>query len=497
MSRTIHLTNGIINFDPISGENCRSITIKDGFVHAHNSEPLLDCICVDLEGTYAVPAFIDSHIHLLLASSFYGAANLLGCVSQEQFQTTLRASLQKVHMGQWLVAFGWTTENLLGVPTKDWIPEDIESPTICYQTDLHCAVVNTALLNVLNTQQLQRIRELPGGNRVDDGIIMEDALFNVLIPLVPIATSSQQIASVKNAIEDLHALGITLVGSMEHLDDISSVFVPLQKEEAIRIRMMCLDEPTPEILEKCSSIHQDDFMRITGFKSFLDGSFGSKTAKMYAPWLDSGGRGVWAGHAANNTLQEWVNVVSTAGYAPVLHAIGDEAVGLGLKVLKEVNPALNPRIEHAQCISPTDIDKVSNTWFGVQPLHEPEDRLIAMKSLPKDSIHVLHNWRRMIDHGAKLSFGSDWPVVRPDPIETMRIAIHNGLTPQEALIASTSYAAQSLCTKRAGNLQLGSYGDIVVLDKNPFDCAWNKETPSVTMTIQAGKIVYSKEEQHA
>lgn len=497
MSRTIHLTNGIINFDPVSGDCCHSVTIKDGYVHAQNSEPIEDSVCVDLEDNYAIPAFIDSHVHLLLAASFYGAADLLDCISLEGFQATLRASLQRVDSGQWLVASGWTTENLGEVPTKNWIPDDIEVPTICYQTDLHCAVVNNALLNELDSQQIQRIKGLPGGNRVVDGIIMEDALFNVLLPIVPIATNSQQISSVKNAIKDLHALGITLVGSMEHLDDISSIFVPLQQEEVIRIRMMCLDEPTPENLEKCNSMHQDDFMKITGFKSFLDGSFGSKTAKMYSEWLDSGGRGVWAGHAAKNTLQEWVDVVSTAGYAPVLHAIGDEAVGLGLKVLQEVDPALNPRIEHAQCIAPSDIEEVRNTWFGVQPLHKPEDRTIAMKSLPKENLHVLHNWRRMIDHGAKLSFGSDWPVVRPEPIETMKVAIQSGLTPQEALVASTSYAAQSLCSKKAGNLQLGSFGDVVVLDKNPLTCNWNEEAPSVTMTIQSGKIVYSKEEQHA
>jgi hypothetical protein len=192
-----------------------------------------------------------------------------------------------------------------------------------------------------------------------------------------------------------------------------------------------------------------------------------------------------------------VKTVSLAGYAPVLHAIGDEAVGLALHVLQEVDPSLIPRIEHAQCIASSDIERVQDIWFGVQPLHEPVDRDIAMKCLGKERLPQIHNWRRMIDHGAKLSFGSDWPVIAPNPLESMRIAIKQGLTPEEALIASTAFAAQSLRSTKAGHLKLGAYGDIVVLDKNPLDCDWIEAPPSVTMTIQNGTIVYSKDKQHA
>ena len=99
----------------------------------------------------------------------------------------------------------------------------------------------------------------------------------------------------------------------------------------------------------------------------------------------------------------------------------------------------------------------------------------------------------MLDAGAFLSFGSDWPVVPFDPIATMKVAISQGLSAQEALVASTTHAALSLHEPNAGHLLAGAFGDCVVLDENPLDIDWETTLPTVRATIFAGKIVYSKE----
>ena len=138
-------------------------------------------------------------------------------------------------------------------------------------------------------------------------------------------------------------------------------------------------------------------------------------------------------------------------------------------------------------------DSVEKQFFGVQPLHQPDDFRIANQALGKTRIGELHNWRRMLDASGILSFGSDWPIAQPDPIAAMAVAIECGLTEQEALVASTTDAAKSLREADAGRLCLGSYGDIAILDRDPLVCDWKETTPSVTMTIQAGKIVYTKE----
>ena len=99
----------------------------------------------------------------------------------------------------------------------------------------------------------------------------------------------------------------------------------------------------------------------------------------------------------------------------------------------------------------------------------------------------------MLDAGGLLSFGSDWPISPPDPLLAMQIAIMQGLTAQEALVATTSSAAKSLQTDQAGHLGIGAFADIAVLDQDPLKCDWKESTPSVTMTIVSGRVVYKKE----
>ena len=445
---------------------------------------------IDLQGQYAVPGLIDSHIHLVLAATGMDEVDLRPCDSKESFQTALLQSKKTTPKGQWLVGSGWSVQSLGKEPNGQWIPDEIEFPVLCYRDDFHTAIFNDALLRYLD---IKRLRTMPGGQSVDKGIVQEDALFDGLMPFIPTISVETQLGRIHRAIQALHQQGITLVGSMEHKRDIDSLLIQIQKTQSIRMRLMCLDEPTDKMIEDCKTLKEDDFLRLTGFKSFLDGTLGSRSAKMYADWLDEKGSGTWTGHASNGSLQHWIKNVTQAGFSPVLHAIGDEAVGLALSLLQQVDPALTPRIEHAQCVAEKDISAVQGMCFGVQPLHQPGDSAIAMKALGNTRSNELHNWRRMIDAGGTLSFGSDWPVTPPRPLDAMAIAISQGVTAREALVASTINAAQSLQSKHAGHLRIGAFGDIAILDQDPIQCNWRKTVPSVTMTIQAGKIVFKKE----
>jgi predicted amidohydrolase YtcJ len=294
----------------------------------------------------------------------------------------------------------------------------------------------------------------------------------------------------------MHARGITLIGTMETVEDMKQILSTLHREQIMRIRVMCLDDPTPDKIKFCTSMN-DEFLQVTGFKSFLDGSLGSRTAKMSEPWKDVEGDGVWAGVAASGVLNDWIATVTKSNFSPVVHAIGDQAVSLALDALADVSEELIPRIEHAQFIADRDIEKIRNKWFGIQPLHQPHDAVTASIAVNEQQASLLHNWRRMVDAGAKLSFGSDWPVAPPDPLSAMRVAIEQGLSRSEALAMSTSIAADSLRTPKAGRFEIGSYGDVVVLDRNPLECDWKKQSPSVIMTILGGKVLYGRDLRNA
>ncbi len=464
--------------------------MSDGIIQAHDSLAPEQAECIDLHGQCAVPGFVDSHLHLVLGATGSGDVQLNGCASRAEFETMAISSSCKDASEDWLVGSGWSEECLGEMPNRMWFSNKTKTPILFYSADFHCAVVNDALLQNVD---VEKVKTLQGGQRIDEGLIFEDALFKGIMPHIPEVSLSVKVERTKRAIRELHECGITFVGTMEKMKDIASVLVAIQECQQLRMRAMCVDDPTTEMIESCNTLEQNSYLKITGFKSFLDGTLGSRTAKMYFPWVDTEGSGVWTGHALLDDLNKWVRKVSSAGFAPVLHAIGDEAVGRALHVLKDVDGSLVPRIEHAQCIAERDLSAVSNRWFGVQPTHQPEDMKLGMKSLGRERMSELHNWRRMIDAGGLLSFGSDWPIAQPNPLLSMQIAIGQGLTPNEALVSSTTYGAQSLRSTKGGHLRVGAYADIAVLDQDPLQCDWKETPPSVTMTIVAGKPVYTKE----
>jgi predicted amidohydrolase YtcJ len=332
------------------------------------------------------------------------------------------------------------------------------------------------------------IATLTGGTLIAKGIVKEDALYDGVGPHIPAVPVLQKQIKTQQVLQNMQKKGITGVGTMEDLQDVEEVLAILPLQELMRVCVMLLDAPSDDVLHRCKQLKQQ--LNIVGFKAFIDGSLGSRTAKMYADWNDTDGNGLWAGLAAKETLHAWAKEVERVGFAPVMHAIGDAAVGKALSVLQELGDNTFARIEHAQCIAKKDLTIISGKMFGVQPLHQPADAAIALQALGSKRASQLHNWRRMLDAGARLSFGSDWPVAEADPIAAMRVAISCGLTVEEALFASTREAANSLQMANSGFLHVGANGDVVVLDSNPFETDWSLTEPSVTMTILAGKIVF-------
>lgn len=489
MSRTLHIHNGNILINASPPRYSRSLTIEKGIVSKQDSESPRQARRIDLQGKFAMPGLVDSHLHLIQGATEIGDVDLRTVQSREEFAQALLQAQEKIPEGRWLVAYGWTQEQLGGSPDVSWFPAELHVPCLCYQVDFHTAVLNNTALTLL---QIDTITSVTGGSQIAQGRVGEDALYNYVCPCMPELPPSEKQSRTKATLLLMQRKGITLVGSMENIADVEETLRNIPLEEYMRISVMCLDAPTAENL-KASQQVATPFLQTSGYKAFLDGTLGSRTAKMYEPWRDVEGRGLWAGLGGKEELQGWVETVAGAGFAPVMHAIGDEAVGAGLRALKGVPPELCARIEHAQFIAEKDLPLVANSMFGVQPLHQPDDALIAREAVCKERFAHLHNWRRMLSAGGMLSFGSDWPVAEADPLSAIQVAIRTGLTVEEALHASLEMGAKSLRVPLAGTLHCGSYGDLVVLDRNPFECDWNHEIPEVELTVLNGNIVYEKE----
>ncbi|MCA9283592.1 MAG: amidohydrolase family protein, partial [Phycisphaerales bacterium] len=126
------------------------------------------------------------------------------------------------------------------------------------------------------------------------------------------------------------------------------------------------------------------------------------------------------------------------------------------------------------------------------------------RRLGPDRMDRFFPFRRLLQHGATLAFGSDWPIVSPDPIAGMRAAItgldadgrpvatDQNLTPLEALRGYTAGAALALGDGDVGMLRVGGHADVTVLSDDPRHADWVRNPPRVLATIVGGDVVYAE-----
>jgi predicted amidohydrolase YtcJ len=186
-----------------------------------------------------------------------------------------------------------------------------------------------------------------------------------------------------------------------------------------------------------------------------------------------------------------------------MHAIGDEAARKVLDVMEALGDVVpRPRLEHAQQIDEADFPRFRGVVTSMQPLHKADDGRYARRRLGPKRLAGTFAFRRLMDAGAVLAFGSDWPVVSCDPILGMRTAItgltfdgevfgaDQNLTVAEALRAYTAGAAGAVGLDDGGILRPGALGDVVLFDRDPFEADWGDAPPSITTTIVGGEVAY-------
>jgi hypothetical protein len=267
---------------------------------------------------------------------------------------------------------------------------------------------------------------------------------------------------------------------------------------------MLLDRTLPMDFAFGRAFANDERLAVIGYKAFIDGSFGSRTARLLAEYADEpGNRGMFVERAAEGRLNEWAQAVSAAGFAPVIHAIGDEAVRVALDAIEALDPrGPRPRLEHVQQIDDADFPRFAGVVASMQPLHKATDCPFAERRVGPARLAGTFAFRRLLDAGAVLAFGSDWPVVSADPLAGLRTAItgltveeqvfgaDQNLTVAEALTAYTAIAAEAVGLPEAGVLRPGGLGDVVLLDRDPFAADWVSAPPKVITTIIGGRVAY-------
>ena len=375
--------------------------------------------------------------------------------------------------------------------------------------DIHAALVNDAVL--AQCDHASRPDDDPAwGGRIErdatgtpTGLMVEAAAWQLVNPIIPAPTTEERHAALLDAQRLAHAAGLTSVGSMEDRRDVEEVFRPQRDRLTLRCRVTLMDRAWPMDFDYGRDFDGDDTLGVVGYKTFLDGTFGSRSARMLADYADDpGNRGLWLELAAAGDFEPWARAVRRAGLSPSVHAIGDAAVRLALDVIeRDEAPGPPLRIEHAQHVDPSDRTRFDGVIASMQPLHKAVDGRAALGRLGPGRVGGSFAFRSLADAGARLAFGSDWPVVSCDPIAGIRAAVtgrtvdgaeflpEESLSVTEALTAYTAGAAEALALD-AGVLAPGRLGDLVLLDGDPFACDWVDVVPRVVMTVVGGETVF-------
>jgi predicted amidohydrolase YtcJ len=262
----------------------------------------------------------------------------------------------------------------------------------------------------------------------------------------------------------------------------------------------------------------DSWLRLGGFKGFVDGSLGSSTALFFEPYADAPETaGLFVDDwFPEGTLERRVAAADAAGFQLSVHAIGERAnaeiLDLFARVAR-VNGARDRRfrVEHAQHLRKSEIARFGpeSVVASMQPYHAADDGRWADKRLGPERSKDSYVFRSLLDAGARLVFGSDWPVAPLSPMLGVAAAVTrrtlDGKNPDgwhpkekisvaEALAAYTSSAAWAeFAEADKGMLAPGKLADFVVLDADPFTIAPAQiESVAVDLTVVGGRIVHER-----
>jgi len=517
MTAALHLHNAQI-WTGYSGQpRASSVTVVGGRVIALDAEAPAGAAVIDAAGRTVAPGLSDAHVHLLVGGQSLTQLDLSGVRSRAQFEQAIAQRHGRLPSGRWLIANGWSQENWPGhaMPDKSWLAAAGERPVVCYRMDLHAAVVNDAVLALCD------LSRDPLGGRIErdqvtgepTGLMLEAAAWNLVNPVVPSVNAEQRRDALLAAQEHAHRYGLTTVGTMEYARDVERVYLPLRDRLTLRCRVTLLDRAWPMDFDFGRDFPDDDRLAVIGYKAYLDGTLGSRTARMLEDYADDpGNRGMLVELAADGRLRDWALAVAASGLSPSMHAIGDEAIRLALDVVEAIDPDRRPRIEHAQQIAASDIARFGGSHreslrgrgriASMQPLHKADDGRYARDRVGDVRLAGTFAFRSLLDVGARLAFGSDWPVVSCDPMAGMQAAItgrtldgevclpEQNLTVEEALRAYTADAGYCLGLDDVGVLRPGAAGDLVMFDRDPFAADWDRSPPRILLTVVAGNVVH-------
>lgn len=478
---------------------------------------------IQLKGKFVMPGFNDAHVHLGAAGAAMLSVQLNGATSIEELQKRIADAVAQHKEGEWITGSGW--DHTLWADKKFPNKQQLDAvapknPVFLVHVSGHVAVANTL---ALQHGEIKKDTPNPPGGMIErdadgqaTGMLEEDSAMSLVSARIPDLKVDQRRRGIQMVLADAAKNGVTSAQDFSDWADFL-VYVQLKEEGKLTLRItewLPFLESMDQLLNlRAQGGTTDPWLKTGALKAFTDGALGSRTAAMLEPYSDDPST---SGILTNDPdkLRAMAIERDKAGFQLNFHAIGDRANRVALDVFEAVVKANGPRdrrdrIEHAQVIAPEDLPRFAQLKViaSMQPSHETSDMRWAEQRVGPERAKGAYAWASLQKSGARLAFGTDYPVEPINPLRGLYACVTRelpeggpvgGWQPQEKISlddcirAYTSGAAYAQFEEgKKGELKAGEYADFIVLSADLTKILPRDYTKTaVLLTVVGGRTAY-------
>jgi predicted amidohydrolase YtcJ len=480
----------------------QSFDVVDGVLAPTDEVSAVDRT-VDLVGAFVMPAFRDGHCHPLFAGREHVGPDVTNAGSVSEIQQILTDYASSHPEASWIDGAAYDRSITARFHRAELDDAISDLPVVLHGADHHTLWVNTRALELCGL--LEAIPTVSVGSvdvdadGVPTGILREWEAMQLVLNQIPALTIDEELDCLDWAQSELLATGVVEVQDAWIDRGMTEIYLESARQDRLRVRTNLAFRADPatweadfeyfaQMRDSITALNHPN-LKCNAIKFFVDGVLGSSTASLLEPYVSGPnihqhGEQVWP-------LAELLRAASRAnelGYQLHLHAIGDAAVRTALDVIEDVKPSIQAVIAHTELVSDEDLSrfKTLDVTANFEPLWAREDGqlLSCVPQVGRSRIDKMYRMRDIADTGARVSFGSDWPVSSPNALHGLATAVtrslpgqagwglNQALTTREALQAYTQGAAAQISnSKRDGLLREGEVAEFVVLSDNPLECS--------------------------
>jgi predicted amidohydrolase YtcJ len=458
---------------------------------------------IDGRGRTVLPGLIDAHGHVLNYGLSLLRVDLTGTTTQAEATARVRAFRAANEGLQWVQGRGWNqvlwdSNAFPDAASLDAVAGD--TPVWLTRVDGHAGWANSAAMELAGIEVSTQDPE--GGQIIRDaegrptGVFVDNAM-SLITRHIPGISLEERKYALLQALESLAAQGLTSVHDASVAAQTVQAYRELQEEGTMPVRVNAMlaatDPELPRMLAQGHLVSADGMLKIDSVKISADGALGSRGAALIEDYSDDPGNTGLLLHEPQ-TLTGYMEQAMRAGFQVNVHAIGDRANLLVLDGFEQLIPVtgtrgLRHRVEHAQVLRYEDILRFNELGViaSMQATHATSDKNMAKDRLGPVRILGAYAWRSLLQAGATIANGSDFPVESPNPFFGLHAAITRqdhqdqppgGWYPEERMTAAEAFTSFTLDAAlaghqedRLGTLEPGKAADFILIDRDIFTVA--------------------------